>query len=521
MLRLRSLLVLAVVCTALTATSASASAKRLPLLKVVPKPAHGALSRTIGTKGGTIRVKAPHGITVTLSIPAGALQTPTLITMTPLAAVKRVPFKRGVVGAVKLAPEGLTLMHPAKLTIRPKKRVPLARQTSFSATGGGASFHVYPGKRARTALTLPLFHFSIYGESDASPAEQARESHRDQSDAQFREERDLADARSQQAMAEALYQWVDYLANYVKEAASNDAYADDAIDQALSLAEELRLYDWSSELLPPHMGDQIPKSVDPALRARLEDRLAVINTYFPDKILDNALQAASDRCTVLHQPAQAHRILSIQEMRRFFGETAEVDLGPVEKCLTFELDIDTEFHTSQPEQPNEIHAQTKIPLQVSPSLSFWRGTGQVKYLSVSGSDVTPCTYTAQGSGSWDAQALGLAPGKIARNGGQVAPMQVQYVSVLSPNTEEDSTVTCPSGSDSGRSSRLSLERAVQDAELDAGERRRARHQELFAFLSGQRRRDVDRDDAAPGPAYARVIAPTAVRLVATRHVGAR
>jgi hypothetical protein len=147
-----------------------------------------------------------------------------------------------------------------------------------------------------------------------------------------------------------------------------------------------------------------------------------------------------------------------------FGETAEVDLGPVEKCLTFELDIDTEFHTSQPEQPNEIHAQTKIPLHVSPSLSFWRGTGQVKYLSVSGSDVTPCTYTAQGSGSWDAQGLGLAPGKIARNGGQVAPMQVQYVSVLSPNTEEDSTVTCPSGSDSGRSSRLSLEWSAAHAD---------------------------------------------------------
>src|SRR4051794_35075420 len=106
MSRSRSLLVLAVVCTALAATSAGASTKRLPVLNVVPKPAHGAISRTIGTKGGTIRVKAPHGVTVTLSIPAGALQTATPITVTPLAAVKRVPFKRGVVGAVKLAPDG-------------------------------------------------------------------------------------------------------------------------------------------------------------------------------------------------------------------------------------------------------------------------------------------------------------------------------------------------------------------------------------------------------------------------------
>src|SRR5881227_2696156 len=129
----RALLTFALACAAVSTGAASASAKHsLPVLKVVPKPAHGAVTRTIGTQGGTIRVRAPHGATVTLTIPAGALEAATPITLTPLAAVKRVPFKRGVVAAVRLAPEGLTLMHPGKLTIRAKKHLPHARQTSFS-----------------------------------------------------------------------------------------------------------------------------------------------------------------------------------------------------------------------------------------------------------------------------------------------------------------------------------------------------------------------------------------------------
>src|SRR4051794_15438867 len=272
----RALLTFVVASAALVACPAGASAKRsLPVLKVVPKQAGGAVTHTIGSGGGTIRVKAPHGTTVTLAIPAKALEAPTQITMTPLAAVKRVPFKRGVIAAVQLAPERLTLMRPAKLTFRPKKRVPTTRQTPFSATGGGASFHVYPGKRGRKDLALPLFHFSIYGEGDASAAERARESNRAQSDARSKAERDLAGVPSDQAIAEALYPYADYLAEFTKLAAHDDAYALDALDQALSLAEELRLYGWSSDVLPD-MGDQIPKTIDPALRARLEDRLKQI-----------------------------------------------------------------------------------------------------------------------------------------------------------------------------------------------------------------------------------------------------
>jgi hypothetical protein len=459
----RASLTFVLACAALLAGASTASATRhLPVLRIVPKPAHGAVTRTIGTHGGTIRVKAARGTTATLLIPAGALQTNAQITMTPLAAVKRVPFKRGVVGAVRLAPEGLTLIKPGKLTFQSKKQVPLARQTPFSASGRGASFHIYPGKGGRRQLSLPLFHFSIYGEGDASPAERAQEARRAQSGPQSAAERDLAMRTSPQATAERLYPYMDYVAELDKTAATDDAYAADAIAQTLSLAEELRYVGWSSEVLP-EIGNDIPKSIDPALRARIEDRLNQIKSYFPDKILRNALQQASYRCSAYHQPAQADRILSIEEQLALFRVTDEVDLEPVQKCLTFELDIDTDFQSSD-NGSTEVHAQTKIPLHVSPALSFWSGSGPVTYLKISDGPTGPCSYTATGSGSWDVFGLGLTLGKIDSSGGEVSPTQLQSVSVLAPNTEEDSTVTCPSGSSQGRSAILNVQWSAAHAD---------------------------------------------------------
>ena len=71
-------------------------------------------------------------------------------------------------------------MRPATLIFRPHKRVPLAWQAPFSASGAGASFHLYPGRRRQTSVTVPLFHFSVYGEGEASPQEQDREGQRAQ-----------------------------------------------------------------------------------------------------------------------------------------------------------------------------------------------------------------------------------------------------------------------------------------------------------------------------------------------------
>jgi hypothetical protein len=345
--------------------SPAAAKHALPVLNVVPKTASGGASATIGSAGGRLHVTAPKGMSVTLTIPAGAIGQDTRVTMTPLAAVKHIPFRRGLAGGVKLAPEGLTLMRPAKLSLRPGKALPRKLQTAFAASGIGKSFHIYPGKRGR-ALELPLLHFSIYGEGAASATEVSRESGRKQANAESEAERDLAQARSDKAVADALEPWMKRVAVEVKAAGSDDRHFLDALDDALSLAEALRLQGWSSSVFPD-IGDQIPKSVAP----RLEPLAKKIRSYFPTKILDNAMARAADRCVANLDPSEAFRILIIEQLQRLFGSTDEITFTQLEKCLRFDLDLRmhlTDDHEGTYKQQATLDVSaTHAPLRFDPS----------------------------------------------------------------------------------------------------------------------------------------------------------
>ena len=325
-----------------SSSPAAASAKHvLPVLNVVPKPAAGAASATIGAKGGTLHITTPSGMSVTLTIPAGSLGQDTVVTMTPLSAVKRVPFKRGIAGAVRLAPEGLTLMRPGKLLLRPRKAVSRKLQAAFAASGIGKSFHIYPSRRGR-ALVLPLLHFSIYGEGKASGKEVAAEAGRKQADPEATAERDLEQARSDKRLADAFEPWMKRVAAEVKAAASDDSHFLDALDHALSLAEELSLYGWSSSVLPD-FGDQIPKSVAP----RLEPLVRQIRDHFPEKILANAMAKASDRCVAKLDPSEAFRMLIIEQLQRLYAASDALQLTEFEKCLRFDLDLNMHLTDDQ------------------------------------------------------------------------------------------------------------------------------------------------------------------------------
>jgi hypothetical protein len=305
--------------------------RALPVLRVVPKAAAGKASATIGAQGGTLHVNTPNRTSVTLVVPAGAVASDTTITLTPLKSVKRVPFKRGIAGAVRLAPEGLVLAKPATLQIRPRKPIKTSLQTPFSSAGNGRSFHIYPGRRGRV-LSLPIMHFSIYGEGKATKQERVSEAGRQQSSTQATIERDLAQGPSTAQLAGAFESLAKQVASEVTAALSDDAMVSKALDDGLSLAEELRQAGWSSEVLP-NMGDQIPASV----AGRLGPLIQQIRANFPAKILDNALARALPRCEADHSQKSRDDALSILELQRMFGLTGEIDLTVLDKCYGYEL----------------------------------------------------------------------------------------------------------------------------------------------------------------------------------------
>ncbi|MFN8650680.1 MAG: hypothetical protein U0133_21475 [Gemmatimonadales bacterium] len=98
------------------------------------------------TVAGKVLTATSHGVTYTLTIPAGAVKVPTLITMTPVTGIGSIHVTE-LVGAVDLQPQGLVLGRPAQLRIAS----PLAAPPGGNV---GVAFN-YEGDADTLALLLP------------------------------------------------------------------------------------------------------------------------------------------------------------------------------------------------------------------------------------------------------------------------------------------------------------------------------------------------------------------------------
>ena len=128
----------------------------------------GAVTESISAANGGQITAAANGDSFTLDIPAGALETDTSITMTPLSGLEDHPFDGGFAAGVQLGPEGLTFLKPATLTIVPATPVPIAQETTFAAKDFGDEFHLYPVEITPPNPTFKILHFSIYGVGSSS-----------------------------------------------------------------------------------------------------------------------------------------------------------------------------------------------------------------------------------------------------------------------------------------------------------------------------------------------------------------
>jgi hypothetical protein len=124
--------------------------------------AHSVSGLIAAKSGGSLTTKGADGSEFTLSVPANALLGDQPVTMTPILSVAGLPLSGGFGAAVQLSPEGLVLLQPATLTIKPARQIPVAQQTGFAYHGSGQDFYLYPLNSVNT-VTLSLVHFSGYG----------------------------------------------------------------------------------------------------------------------------------------------------------------------------------------------------------------------------------------------------------------------------------------------------------------------------------------------------------------------
>src|SRR6185503_18505538 len=247
-----------------------------------------AVSQFVPAAGGQLVADASDGTIYTLTLPADALVNPTQITMTPVTALAGAPG--GLVGAVKLAPEGLVLNKPATLEIQPAGSPPASeRQFAFTAEGDGQDFHLLPDPDG--GLTLSLLHFSAPGVADLAPSEAQTLQDRTPARTGAQYEKSIAEAVKRQDTAAQIDlsrgYYRDIARPALRAALSSDAAMDAAFAEGLGWWRQISLLGLDAAL-------------DPEI-AELNDLLA--------QILHNAAERAHARCVNDHDLTAVHRML--------------------------------------------------------------------------------------------------------------------------------------------------------------------------------------------------------------------
>lgn len=125
-----------------------------------------AASAEIGPGGGTLTATGANGTRYELTVPAGALDASTRITMTPIARAGGLPGGDSTRDGVQFAPNGLRFGEPAALRITPANGVRKAVGLVASDAGRDVSFQ--RGRRDGSALVLEIAHFSTAATANMS-----------------------------------------------------------------------------------------------------------------------------------------------------------------------------------------------------------------------------------------------------------------------------------------------------------------------------------------------------------------
>ena len=300
-----------------------------------------AVTRTIGTIGGTVSTTAADGTTFTLTIPMRALPSDVPVTLTPVDAVGGSPLSKGLVGAVEIKPHGLILLEPAKLVIDPPADAPVDDQTGFLYHGGNDDFHLYPLTGDRE-LTMQLMHFSTPGVGLATDGDRQAALSTVPVRPQAQVEQVIAELLRQEranqlegrtdTTEQTMSQVVDVLAGYYRDiidpladrALSDDAAIEPAVSELLAWARQLQL-----------LGAQDDPRVK-ALHDGVTDRIVAI--------FENAIHRAHDRCVNQHKLDDIVRLMKLARITALLGSSlSDEAFEKVLGCARFEVRFDSDI----------------------------------------------------------------------------------------------------------------------------------------------------------------------------------
>jgi hypothetical protein len=310
-------------------------------INVTPALASGdAASAPVGVDGGRVDVVASDGTLYSLLVPAGALASPTQITMTPLAGLAGSPLGGELIGGVQLEPDGLELARVATLVISGDRIVAGPGQAAFGYHGAGSDFHLEPLYRAghtpagledydpSRTIVVPVSHFSGTGIQPATNIDAVRDLRHGAMEARDRlaeraakaiqKERDGGESASED-LASVLNDYLDQVVIPDAAAASfSDALYANGLQSYVSWQRQLELL---------------------GIQGDFGARIAQV-----EKLLDAAFKALvkrlSDRCKAGDLAIQT-RILGLERQLQLLGtgDHASEFADLIDECYRFELRV--------------------------------------------------------------------------------------------------------------------------------------------------------------------------------------
>lgn len=393
------------------------------------------------SNGGKLSVTDADGVRFTLTVPPKALLVDQTMSLTPVVALGGLPFHGGLVAAVHIEPDGLSLLQPAVLTIEGAKAVSAGFfQVGFSYRGTGNDLHLYPINTDK-AIEFKLFHFSTPGVAASSQQDLTSQLQHPPTNALAQVEQRLEElvraAKEGRVSQSEFYSGVkDVLDAFESErvapevdAATKSGASWDQVQQAFTdldrwgqIAEEFQLNDAAHE-------------------SRFKKRLTKLRAAL-EPLFKNQVEACFK-----HDVRAGLRAASLIRQFLFYG-WGELPIDPLERCLTFKLDFEIQLHVVvNPAATYDLHLIAKgAPL----SLREPQGTGgsapliyvslEVRFPQV---PVPPCTVTSSGKVLEDFKAVHIEGLGLDYQHG--VPSEITDFSVdLTPGkTTEEAGVTCP------------------------------------------------------------------------------
>jgi hypothetical protein len=309
-------------------------------------------TKRLGAAGGSISVTAANGTEMTLTLPADALVDEVDISVTPLAGVDGLPFSGGLVGAVDLAPSGLLLQVPGRLTIEPAAPVPLGEQAPFGYLEDGQDFHSAPTTLDPAVIELPITHFSGGGTARGTDAERDAQQQRSPRDSSARTAQDLAGAIDDYRTGELDRDGFDDLVERILrdhfEQVLRPLMEAAKTDDSLALSALQQVNTWLMQVETAFgLTDRFLAEADEARAAEVV-------------ILRNAFDKAHERC-LAHDISQVARIIALAKIGQVQGIELPDATQKIDECLRFELDFEAiiKWEVPQLQMFNEAHVRVQ------------------------------------------------------------------------------------------------------------------------------------------------------------------